>query len=268
MNPLFVFTSHPTAIAIFPLKVHAFGNNVRSRIRLEFRSNWLQTSFNDIFSLCRIDGGPSTLALRPFLQLDRKSLFILAPSSPPFEEERSPPFADSGAPSIAIPLTRFSRKERRSLSRRKFFRASHLFIYEEPRKTPATRRIPPLLTGSIIHTSFSALKCRSPRCDFQRYRSIMPSCVKPWPMAIAVGWWFNISLLLFGARARDVLSTLRKPAGGLNPVRQQFPADSRNKSSSAGQYDFREIISRTMTKGVLLLGKLVCVFTPPARKRA
>jgi len=64
--------------------------------------------------------------------------------------------------------------------------------------------------------------------------------------------WFNISLLLFGARARGVLSTLRKPAGGLNPVRQQFPADSRNKSSSAGQYDFREIISRTMMKGVLL----------------
>lgn len=52
--------------------------------------------------------------------------------------------------------------------------------------------------------------------------------------------------------ARGVLSTLRKPGGGLNPVRQQFPADSCNKSSVAGQYDFREIISRTMMRGVLL----------------
>lgn len=44
---------------------------------------------------------------------------------------------------------------------------------------------------------------------------------------------------------------LRKLDGGLNPVRQQFSTGSCNKSS-VGQYDFREIISGTMMKGVLL----------------
>lgn len=59
----------------------------------------------------------------------------------------------------------------------------------------------------------------------------------------------------YSSGARDVLSTLRKLGVGgcvLNPVRQQFPVDSCNKSSLPGQYDFREIISRTMMRGALL----------------
>lgn len=58
--------------------------------------------------------------------------------------------------------------------------------------------------------------------------------------------------LIFRYSFGSVLSTLRKLGGGLNPVRQQFSTDSCNKSSVAGQYDFREIISGTMMKGVFL----------------
>lgn len=57
----------------------------------------------------------------------------------------------------------------------------------------------------------------------------------------------------YSSGSRGVLSTLRKLNGGvLNSVRQQFPADSCNKSSSPGQYDFREIMARTMMEGALL----------------
>lgn len=54
-------------------------------------------------------------------------------------------------------------------------------------------------------------------------------------------------------RAQCFINPPKTEGGELNLVRQQFSADSCNKSSVAGQYDFREIISRTMMKGVLLL---------------
>lgn len=77
----------------------------------------------------------------------------------------------------------------RSLSKRKFFRASRPFIYIRTSKNT------PLLTGSIIHISSSALKCHSPGRDFQWYRSIMPACVKPRPTVVVIVMVVSIPLV-------------------------------------------------------------------------
>lgn len=96
--------------------------------------------------------------LCPFLQFDRKSLFILEPSSPAiqtsFQEEHFP-FARLRHAIYRCLLTRFS-KEVESIEAKVFPRASHPFIYIRTSKNT------PLLTGSIIHTSSSALKCHRP----------------------------------------------------------------------------------------------------------
>lgn len=59
-----------------------------------------------------------------------------------------------------------------------FPRVASLYIRESAKTPP--------LTGSIIHTFSSALKCHLPRRDFQQYRSIMPPCVKPKPTIIVL----------------------------------------------------------------------------------
>jgi len=81
INPLFAFTPHTVRSLLSREKLTRLEITFNREFGLKLRSNWLQASFNDIFSLRRIDGGPSTFALWRFLHLDRKSLFILAPPS-------------------------------------------------------------------------------------------------------------------------------------------------------------------------------------------